>query len=60
MYRDEAGIRSFLLDDDNCDCWSTLSMGHGMCGATCSSSYGDRSATGGVDNLNDAGCDGGK
>lgn len=27
MYRDEGGIKSFMLDDDNCDCYTTLSMG---------------------------------
>jgi hypothetical protein len=58
MYRDEGGIRSFLLDDDGCDCQSTLSMGHAMCGAGCSDSYGDCSVPGGVDILNDDACRG--
>jgi hypothetical protein len=40
MYRDQQGVKSFLLDDDNCDCLSTLSMGHGLCGTTFSTSYG--------------------
>ena len=26
MYRVQNGVRSLLLDDDNCDCYSTLSM----------------------------------
>ena len=30
MYRVQNGVRSLLLDDNNCDCHSTLSMGHGM------------------------------
>ena len=29
-YRDQNGIRSLMLDDDGCDCHSTLSMGHAM------------------------------
>ena len=56
MYRDQGGIRSFLLDDDGCDCVSSLSMGHGMCGSGCSNSYGDCSKPGGVDTLNDGSC----
>ena len=56
MYREQSGIRSFLLDDDGCDCASSLSMGHGMCGTSCSSSYGDCSVPGGVDLLNDPTC----
>ena len=39
MYRSQYGVMSVLLDDDNCDAYSTLSMGHGLCGedflATC-------------------------
>ncbi|CAH3017252.1 unnamed protein product [Porites evermanni] len=31
MYRDQNGIRSILLDDDNCNCFSSLSFGRGMC-----------------------------
>mmetsp|Transcript_13268 Transcript_13268/g.31673 ORF Transcript_13268/g.31673 Transcript_13268/m.31673 type:complete len:272 (-) Transcript_13268:77-892(-) len=54
MYRDQDGIRSFLLDDDGCDCHSTLSMGHAMCGAGCSQGYGNCRITGGVDQLSDA------
>eukprot|EP00058_Branchiostoma_floridae_P011498 XP_002596986.1 hypothetical protein BRAFLDRAFT_76485 [Branchiostoma floridae] len=31
MYRTENGVKSLLLDDDNCDCWTSLNIGHGMC-----------------------------
>ena len=31
MYREQNGVKSLLLDDDNCDCQSTLNVGHGMC-----------------------------
>lgn len=31
MYRIEHGFTSVLLDDDNCDCVSSFSLGHGMC-----------------------------
>ena len=31
MYRWEHGVGSFILDDDNCDCDSTLSAGHAVC-----------------------------
>ena len=58
MYRQQDGIRSFLLDDDKCDCQSTLSMGHAMCGNSCSNSYGDCKIPGGVDILRDDGCRG--
>lgn len=53
MYRDQDGIRSFMLDDDGCDCHSTLSMGHSMCGDGCSNTYGNCMITGGVDKLSD-------
>ena len=32
MYREQNGVRSVMMDDDNCDCHTTLSLGHGMCG----------------------------
>lgn len=57
MYRTEHGIKSLLLDDDNCDCLSTLSMGHGMCGATHSTKY-SKTGVKGVDVLSDPGCHG--
>lgn len=53
----ENGIKSLLLDDDNCGCESTLSMGHGMCSGGYSSSYGYQPPKG-VDYLDDHGCSG--
>ena len=55
MYRVQNGVRSLLLDDDNCDCYSTLSMGHGMCLSEFSTSYGP-SGRFGVDLLYDTHC----
>jgi hypothetical protein len=34
QYRLSEGIKSFLLDDDTCDCESSLNAGHAMCGTT--------------------------
>ena len=31
MYREQNGVMSVMLDNDNCDCYSSLSLGHGMC-----------------------------
>ena len=56
MYRDQYGVKSLLLDDDNCDCLSTLSMGSGMCLEGQQTRYGPARVFG-VDNLNDPGCD---
>ncbi|CAE7209493.1 rsgI3 [Symbiodinium microadriaticum] len=53
MYRDQDGVRSFMLDDDACDCHSTLSMGHAMCGSGCNQQYGNCQIKGGVDKLSD-------
>ena len=53
MYREENGVKSVLLDDNNCDCLSTLSLGHGMC------HNGSRSASVnsfGVDTLYEPSC----
>jgi hypothetical protein len=57
MYRTQNGVRSFLLDDDNCDCKTTLQAGHGMCESSHQTQY---SANGvyGVDILNDDSCRG--
>lgn len=55
MYRMEHGVFSLLLDDDNCDCYSSLSLGHGMCGAAFSTSYGVENSFG-VDLLYDLYC----
>ena len=57
MYREQNGVKSLLLDDDNCDCLSTLSMGHGMCNAGHSTSYSKPNVFG-VDKLYDPGCRG--
>ena len=57
MYREQNGVKSLLLDDDNCDCLSTLSMGHGMCNAGHSISYSKPNVFG-VDKLYDPGCRG--
>lgn len=55
MYRIEHGVYSLLIDDDNCDCLTSLSMGHGMCGTGFSTSYGPENVFG-VDTLYDSGC----
>lgn len=34
QYRSSEGVTSFLLDDDTCDCNSTLNAGHAMCGSS--------------------------
>ena len=57
MYREQNGVKSVLLDDDNCDCHSTLSLGHGMCGSNHDTSYSDVNSFG-VDALYDPGCHG--
>ena len=57
MYRNQNGVKSLLLDDDNCDCLSTLSLGHGMCGSGHSKRY-SRAKVFGVDKLYDPGCRG--
>ena len=31
QYKMEFGVKSVMLDDDTCDCYSTLNMGHGIC-----------------------------
>ena len=55
MYRTEHGVTSLLLDDDNCDCITSLSLGHGMCLADFSTSYGPANRFG-VDLLYDPKC----
>lgn len=52
MYREQNGIRSILLDDDNCNCDSSLSFGHGMCFNNSNVNYGWK----GVDTLYDPYC----
>lgn len=56
MYRTQYGVRSVLLDDDNCDCYTTLSMGHGMCGSGFAVVYGPAQRFG-VDLLHDPYCE---
>ena len=34
QYRTSEGIKSFMLDDDTCDCNSTINAGHAMCGGS--------------------------
>ncbi|CAH1239228.1 Hypp5763 [Branchiostoma lanceolatum] len=55
MYRTENGVKSILLDDDNCDCYTSLNIGHGMCGASHHTGYGPRGQYG-VDALYDSYC----
>ena len=58
MYRTEHGVASIMLDDDNCDCETSLQMGHGMCyggwgtGSSPENSFG-------VDRLYNAGAENG-
>lgn len=59
QYREEHGVKSFLLDDDTCDCKSTLNAGHAMCGGGWNQTYAqpdDAEWRYGVDTLNDGGC----
>ncbi|KAA0161835.1 hypothetical protein FNF31_03620 [Cafeteria roenbergensis] len=51
LYRYSNGVRSFLLDDDQCSCFSTLEAGYTLCQGTeqVSNSLG-------VDKLNGEGC----
>ena len=59
MYRVEGGVRSLLLDDNNCECGSVLSLGHSMCDGSCdgtkctSTSFGVDSV---MDSINDDAC----
>ena len=55
MYRDQNGVRSILLDDDGCDCWSSLNIGHGMCFGGHSTNFGPVGQYG-VDSLYDPAC----
>lgn len=59
QYREEHGVKSFLLDDDTCDCKSTLNAGHAMCGGGWNQTYAQPAGAEyryGVDTLNDGGC----
>ncbi|XP_066302863.1 uncharacterized protein [Branchiostoma lanceolatum] len=55
MYRTENGVKSILLDDDNCDCYTSLNIGHGMCLAGHDTRFGPRGQYG-VDALYDSDC----
>jgi hypothetical protein len=60
-YRVSEGVASFLLDDDGCDCQSTLNAGHAMCGGGWTQTYAQPDGAYlryGVDTLNDGGCRG--
>ena len=60
QYRVSEGFASFLLDDDTCDCYSTLNAGHAMCGTSgWNQTYAQPDGAYlryGVDTLNDGGC----
>ena len=56
MYREENGVMSVMLDDDSCDCTTTLSLGHGMCYHGHISNYSPRNQFG-VDTLYEDSCD---
>lgn len=56
MYREENGVKSFILDDDGCDCYSTINAGSSMCFDSWDSAYGGSLAFG-VDNLSDKTCE---
>ncbi len=55
QYRKEHGVKSFQLDDDNCDCQTTLSARHGLCSEGFYTQYGIDNSFG-VDYLNDYKC----
>lgn len=54
-YRLEHGVKSLQIDDDNCDCMTSLSIGHGMCLGSFSTTYGKENVYG-VDLLYDSHC----
>jgi hypothetical protein len=62
QYRLSEGVKSFMLDDDTCDCESSLNAGHAMCGTTgWEQTYAqpfNAYLRYGVDVLNGAGCNG--
>lgn len=55
MYRPQHGVVSVLIDDDNCDCYSSLSLGHGMCSTSYDENFGSAYSFG-VDLLYDSYC----
>jgi hypothetical protein len=56
VFREQDGIASVMLDDDTCDCHTSLSMGASMCGAGNGWGYNGGTATKGVDVLSDNAC----
>lgn len=61
QYRMSEGVKSFMLDDDTCDCYSTLNAGHAMCGSGWNQTYAQPDGAHlryGVDSLYDPGCQG--
>jgi hypothetical protein len=58
MYRTEHGVASILLDDDNCDCETSLQMGHGMCYAGWGTGSSPENSFG-VDRLHNPGAENG-
>ncbi|XP_038066256.1 uncharacterized protein LOC119736282 [Patiria miniata] len=54
-YREEHGVKSLQIDDDNCDCYTSLSLGHGMCLQGHDTAYGPENVFG-VDLLYDSYC----
>ena len=56
VFRQQDGITSVMLDDDTCDCHTSLSMGASMCGDGNGWSYNGGTQTKGVDVLSDNGC----
>ena len=56
MYREENGTVSFILDDDNCDCYSTLNAGHAMCHDGYDPQWNGVLGVYGVGLLNENGC----
>ncbi|KAL9968721.1 hypothetical protein ACROYT_G020840 [Oculina patagonica] len=55
MYREQNGVRSVMMDNDSCDCYTTLSLGHGMCYETHREDYSPANQFG-VDTLYEAAC----
>lgn len=61
QYRMSEGVKSFMLDDDTCDCYSTINAGHAMCGGGWNQQYAQPDGAHlryGVDSLYDPGCQG--
>ena len=57
IYRPQHGVVSVLMDDDNCDCLRSLSLGHGIFWGGFDATYGTNNSLG-VELLHDPGCHG--